>query len=113
MFFNDQDIQIDIVDSNTTRKVLAHSDQLMYVKVMFAKAQTGEILLHKHVHEQVTYVIKGSFKFMIDNGETKEVQTVKEGDSFHFPSDTLHGCIPLEDGGILLDAFTPARADFL
>lgn len=41
MFFNDQDIQIDIVDSNTTRKVLAHSDQLMYVKVMFAKAQTG------------------------------------------------------------------------
>ncbi|KOS03039.1 cupin domain-containing protein [Paenibacillus polymyxa] len=98
MFFNDQDIQFDIVDSNTTRKVLAHSDQLMYVKVMFAKAQTEEILLHKHVHEQVTYVIK---------------QTVKEGDSIHFPSDTLHGCIPLEDGGILLDAFTPARADFL
>ncbi|WP_223830688.1 PTS transporter subunit IIC [Paenibacillus polymyxa] len=58
-------------------------------------------------------IIKSSFKFMIDDGETKEVQTVKEGDSIHFPSDILHGCIPLEDGGILLDAFTPARADFL
>ncbi|WP_017426795.1 hypothetical protein [Paenibacillus sp. ICGEB2008] len=38
MFFNDQDILMDTVDSNTTRKVLAHSDQLMYVKVMFAKS---------------------------------------------------------------------------
>ncbi|WP_019913528.1 cupin domain-containing protein [Paenibacillus sp. HW567] len=113
MFFKDQEIQTDTVDSNTTRKVLAHSEQLMYTKVMFAKAQQGEIPLHKHVHEQVTYVLKGSFQFMIDNGETKDVQIVKVGDSIHFPSDVLHGCIPLEDDGILLDAFTPARADFL
>ncbi|ULO06899.1 cupin domain-containing protein [Paenibacillus sp. 19GGS1-52] len=113
MFFKDQDIQVDTVDSNTTRKVLAHSAQIMYAKVMFAKAGEGEIPLHKHVHEQVTYVIQGSFQFMIDNGETKDVQIVKAGDSIHFPSNVLHGCIPLEDDAILLDAFTPARADFL
>ncbi|MBW4082026.1 cupin domain-containing protein [Paenibacillus sp. S150] len=113
MFYKDQEIPADIVDSNTTRKVLAHSGQIMYAKVMFAKARQGEIPLHKHVHEQVTYVLKGSFRFMLDNGETRDVQIVKEGDSIHFPSDVLHGCIPLEDGGILLDAFTPARADFL
>lgn len=113
MFFNDQEIQSVTVDSNTTRKVLAHSDQLMYTKVMFAKAAEGEIPLHKHVHEQITYVLKGSFQFMIDDGVTQEVQIVKEGDSIHFPSDSMHGCIPLEDDSILLDAFTPARVDFL
>ena len=113
MFFKDEHIQLVTVDNNTTRKVLAHSDQLMYTKVIFAKAQEGEISLHKHVHEQITYVLKGSFQFMIDDGKTKDVQIVKEGDSIHFPSDVLHGCIPLEDGGVLLDAFTPARADFL
>lgn len=113
MFYHDQEIQAVTVDSNTTRKVLAHSDQIMYTKVMFAQAQEGEIPLHKHVHEQVTYVLQGSFQFMIDDGETQDVQTVKAGDSIHFPPHVLHGCIPLEDGGVLLDAFTPARADFL
>ena len=113
MFFKDQNIQFTTVDSNTTRKVLAHSDQIMYAKVFFAKAGEGEIPLHKHVHEQITYVLKGSFQFMIDDGATKEVQIVKEGDSIHFPSNVLHGCIPLEDDGILLDAFTPVREDFL
>ena len=113
MFFHDQEIQHTVVDSNTTRKVLAHSDQIMYAKVMFAKAGEGEIPLHKHVHEQVTYVLQGSFQFMIDDGESRDVQIVRVGDSIHFPSNVLHGCIPLEDDGILLDAFTPARADFL
>lgn len=113
MFFKDEDIQVTTVDSNTTRKVLAHSDQIMYAKVMFAKAGEGEIPLHNHVHEQITYVMKGSFKFMIDDGKTQDVQIVNVGDSIHFPSNVLHGCIPLEDDSILLDAFTPARADFL
>ncbi|CAH1222773.1 hypothetical protein PAECIP111892_05202 [Paenibacillus auburnensis] len=113
MFFKDKEIQTVTVDSNTTRKVLAHSEEIMYAKVMFAKAQEGEIPLHNHVHEQITYVMKGSFQFMIDDGVTKDVQIVKVGDSIHFPSNVLHGCIPLEDDSILLDAFTPARADFL
>jgi quercetin dioxygenase-like cupin family protein len=113
MFFKGQDIEVDSVDSNTTRKVLAHSEQIMFAEVIFAKAQEGEIPLHKHVHEQITYVMKGSFQFMIDDGETQDVQIVKGGDSIHFPSNVLHGCIPLEDDSILLDAFTPARADFL
>jgi quercetin dioxygenase-like cupin family protein len=113
MFFHDQQMEHVTVDSNTTRKVLAHSDQIMYAKVMFAKAQQGEIPLHKHVHEQITYVLQGSFQFMIDDSVAQDVQIVRVGDSIHFPSGVLHGCIPLEDGGILLDAFTPARGDFL
>ncbi|MDO3410990.1 cupin domain-containing protein [Saccharibacillus sp. CPCC 101409] len=113
MFFKDSDIRLDTVDGNTTRKVLAHSPQLMYVKVLFAKAAAGEIPLHKHIHEQVTYVMQGSFRFAIEDGGRREEQIVREGDSIHFPSNALHGCIPLEDDSVLLDAFTPAREDFL
>lgn len=114
MFFKDSNIKLDLVDNNTTRKVLANSDEIMYVKVFFKKTQPNEnITLHSHLHEQLTYVLNGSFKFVIENDENKESQIVKVGDSIHFPSNALHGCIPLEDDSILLDAFTPQRKDFL
>lgn len=114
MFFNNADIKLDKIDDNSSRKVLAHSDNLMNARVFFKQATPNEkVKTHNHVHEQLTYVLKDSFKFEIhENGQVK-AQVVHVGDSIYFPSNVYHGCIPLEDGSELLDSFTPARQDFL
>ena len=106
MFVFNNEVAFDYLDEKSRRKVLCHSDNLMMVEVTFDKGGVGS--MHRHVHEQITYVHKGSFEFTIE-GETR---IVKQGDSLYFPSDALHGCTALEDG-VLIDVFTPERKDFL
>lgn len=106
MFVFNSDVNYDILDEKSRRKILAHDGGMMMVEVTFDKGGVGSV--HTHVHEQITYVAKGSFEFTIE-GETK---VVKQGDSLYFPSNAKHGCVALEDG-ILVDVFTPQRQDFL
>jgi quercetin dioxygenase-like cupin family protein len=88
------------------RRVLASGGGMMTVEFRFAKGSVGA--LHSHVHEQIGYVVSGRFSFTLD-GRT---QTLGPGDSYYVPSNVVHGCEALEDG-VLLDAFTPQRQDFL
>lgn len=114
MFYMKDDLKTQIIDSNSSRQILAHEGGLMNVKVMFNKATPNDdIPVHNHVHEQSTYVLKGSFKFEIRGETGTEVREVHPGDSIYFPSNVFHGCIPLEDDSQLLDSFTPQREDFL
>ena len=46
------------------RKILATSGSLMTVEVTFQKGAIGAV--HSHPHEQVSYIIKGSFEFEMD-----------------------------------------------
>jgi quercetin dioxygenase-like cupin family protein len=92
---------------NVTRQVLADSPGLMTVAFRFATAgATGA--LHSHPHVQSTYVAAGRFRFSI-GGVLREVGP---GDAFVVPGGVEHGCICLEPG-LLIDAFTPRRDDFL
>lgn len=110
MFFFDKDIQWDTIDGNSRRKVLARGGDLMVVKIHFFESKEGQaIATHHHPHEQTAYVHAGSFLFTIDGEE----QVVSEGDSLYFPSHCEHGCIPLANDSILIDAFSPQREDFL
>ncbi len=78
----------------------------MVVEVLFEKGAVGP--LHRHIHEQLTYVLSGHFVFTIDD-ETREV---KAGDTLYKQPNIMHGCKCLE-AGILLDTFTPQREDYL
>lgn len=89
-----------------TRQVLTYNDELMLVKFSFKKGGVGEPHHHKHI--QSTYVNSGHFLFTVDGVEHE----LKTGDSVTVPSDKVHSCIALEDG-VLVDAFTPKRDDFL
>lgn len=114
MFYKYDDIKFDEIDENSYRKVLAHEGGLMYAQVFFRKATPDvEIPTHHHVHEQVTYIMKGSFKFEIVYPDHTDVQEVHVGDSIYFPKNVEHGCIPLEDDSQVLDCFTPQREDFI
>jgi quercetin dioxygenase-like cupin family protein len=94
------------VGQGVRRQVLTHDDRLMVVKVAFDKGGIGS--RHQHLHTQMTYIESGVFTVCV--GDEKRV--LQAGDSFHIPSDVWHGveCI---DAGVLLDVFSPPRADFL
>jgi quercetin dioxygenase-like cupin family protein len=89
-----------------SRKVLSYTPEIMMVEVRFDKGGVGAV--HTHPHVQSTYVKSGSFRFTIDG----EDAIVSEGDTIAFPSNIPHGTVCLEPG-ILVDVFTPMRADFV
>lgn len=89
-----------------TRKVLAHDGSMLAAEVSFKKGSIGTI--HTHTHEQIGYVLKGSFELNI-NGKSC---IIKKGDTYYTEPNLPHGVVALEDGK-LLDIFTPQREDFL
>ena len=94
------------VGSGNRRRVLLHTDELMMVEFAFEKGARG--LLHSHPHVQASYIARGSFEVTVDGRSA----VLFAGQSFVVPSGAEHGVLALEDG-LLVDCFTPARADFL
>ena len=88
------------------RQIMAYDGQLMMVKVDFEKGAIGT--MHEHYHSQATYVASGKFELTI--GDEKRI--LEAGDGYYVAPDELHGCVCLE-AGILIDTFSPVRADFL
>jgi quercetin dioxygenase-like cupin family protein len=93
------------VGPGNKRKILAADGSLMAVEFSFAKGAVGA--LHQHPHEQIGYIVKGSFEFEMD-GVKKRLQA---GDSYYVKPNAPHGVVALEDA-VILDVFTPQRADF-
>ncbi|MDR3251019.1 MAG: cupin domain-containing protein [Tannerella sp.] len=88
------------------RQIMGYDPQLMLVKVEFEKGAVGA--LHTHPHSQSSYVAEGVFELIIGD----EKKTLHKGDGYYVSPDVLHGCTCLE-AGILIDAFSPVREDFL
>ena len=93
--------------NGVNRKLLATGGSLMMTEVCFQKGAVGEI--HSHPHEQVSYIVSGSFEFNLNGMK----QVIHIGDSVYIPTDIPHGVVALEDQSIILDIFTPQREDFL
>ncbi|MBS5586763.1 MAG: cupin domain-containing protein, partial [Clostridiales bacterium] len=66
---------VEHLEGGVTRKILKYGGKLMLVEVTMPKGGTGSA--HKHPHEQISYIARGSFEFTV--GEEKRV--VKAGDS--------------------------------
>jgi len=88
------------------RQVYGYDNTLMMVKAKFITGAVG--VMHRHQHSQVTYVDSGVFEMTI--GDEKKI--IKKGDGYYVPPNILHECVCLESG-ILIDAFSPHREDFL
>lgn len=88
------------------RQIMGYDGQLMIVKVHFDQGAVGT--QHDHYHSQATYVASGKFEVTVE-GETK---VLGAGDGFYIAPDEMHGAVCLEEG-ILIDVFSPHRADFL
>lgn len=88
------------------RRILCENEELMMVEFRFEK--DGQGLWHNHPHTQTTYVSSGSFQFTVGD----ETKILNPGDAMLIPPHAFHKCLCLE-AGILLDAFTPRREDFM
>ncbi|HBJ18894.1 MAG TPA: cupin domain-containing protein [Clostridiales bacterium] len=106
MFVKNQEVIPTDCGEGVSRRILGTGGTLMMVEVTFKKGGVGTP--HTHVHEQVSYVAKGSFDFTL-NGETRRIAV---GDSVYIPSGAVHGTVALEDS-VIVDVFTPIREDFL
>jgi quercetin dioxygenase-like cupin family protein len=107
MFIFGEETQAVHAGDGVNRKLLSHGGSLMMTEVTFQKGAVGDI--HSHQHEQISYIVQGSFEFHLAG----KVQKVEKGDSIYVPSNTLHGVKALDDNSIILDIFTPQREDFL
>lgn len=94
------------VGEGVERKIIARGGKMMAVEVVFKKGSIGAV--HAHPHEQISYILKGSFEFECDG--KKEI--IKAGDSYYVEPHIFHGVVALEDS-VILDLFTPQREDFL
>ncbi|WP_051621326.1 cupin domain-containing protein [Leeuwenhoekiella sp. MAR_2009_132] len=106
LFFKSKKANWEQADSGITRQIVAHNQDLMVVSVKFKPGAIGRI--HDHLHTQGSYVASGKFKITI-NGNS---EILEAGDGFYVPPHAPHGAECLEEG-ILIDAFNPAREDFL
>ncbi|GAB3864425.1 cupin domain-containing protein [Hymenobacter segetis] len=88
------------------RKVLAHGPDLMLTLVAFETDGVGA--RHQHPHAQLSYVESGVFEYTIET----EIHTLRSGDSCYVPPLAWYSVVCTE-AGVLVDAFTPRRDDFL
>jgi quercetin dioxygenase-like cupin family protein len=64
--------------------------------------------IHTHESEQMTYVLQGALRFLVDGEEI----IVREGEVLHIPSGAPHQAEALEDT-FELDVFSPIRKEWL
>ena len=89
-----------------TRKVIGYDDRLMLVKVKFDKGTVAPA--HSYPHSQSSYIESGRFEVTL--GDEKKI--LEAGDGMYVPPEVIHSVIALEEG-IVVDAFSPHREDFL
>jgi quercetin dioxygenase-like cupin family protein len=106
MFTVNREIASVSAGDGVLRKVLSYSENLMVCEITLEKGSV--IAAHAHPHEQITYIISGRCCYTVGE-ETREVG---EGDSVLIPGNVPHSIVVLETMKVI-DAFTPAREDFL
>ena len=97
---------VEQLEPGIRRQLLGYGPDLMLCRIWFDEGAVGQI--HSHPHSQSSYVESGRFRVTID-GEQRELAA---GDAFYVAPHLDHGALCLETG-VLIDAFSPARADFL
>ncbi len=95
------------VRDSVTRRVFSGKKCMLSLNELPAGSQPN---MHKHPHEQLTYIIEGTCKFTLGD----EVFTMSDGDLVLIPPGVMHGLEVTGKKTVLnLDAFSPIREDFL
>ena len=106
MIIKRESAKVTVPVTGITRRLLAHTDQVMLTEHELEK---GAVLPeHNHPHEQLVYLISG--KLLLEMGEEKI--ELNPGDSAAVPSNLNHKAVALEKS-VALDIFSPARKDYL
>jgi quercetin dioxygenase-like cupin family protein len=100
-----QDMPVEHLNPLIDRQFVA-GDRSMLARIVLRK---GSIVpLHSHHNEQITYVLEGVLKFVIEGRDV----VVRSGEILVIPSNLPHSAEALEDT-VDLDIFCPAREDWI
>ena len=104
-FMRWSDVREEWLNKDISRKLAVGKKEMLG----FVFLRKGAIVpAHKHVSEQITFVLKGSMRFKIKGRQ----YTVKQGELLIIPSNVVHEAVALEDTDDL-DCFSPLRRDWL
>ena len=102
---NWNDVELENMNSLLQRQLIVGKD-IMIARVLLKKGSV--VPRHSHHNEQVSYILEGALKFVIDG---KEI-VVKAGEVLCIPSNMPHEAHALEDT-VDIDVFNPPREDWL
>lgn len=102
------DVRLERMRGSIDRRFIA-ADNLMLAQVHFKR---GDVVpRHRHVNEQITYVVEGVLEFWFGDADEQHV-IVRAGEVVSIPSELPHRAIALEDT-FELDIFNPPRQDWI
>ncbi|MEW5982152.1 MAG: cupin domain-containing protein [Acidobacteriota bacterium] len=99
------EIELEKVTEMISRKIVS-GEREMLAQIYLKKGAL--VPMHEHESEQMSYVLQGALKFLIDGEEI----VIREGEVLHIPSMVPHQAEALEDT-FELDVFSPIRQDWL
>ena len=105
-FISAKDIVSEQLDPGITRQILGFGEEIMTCRVVFETGAVGSA--HSHLHSQTTYIESGRFLFEVDGA----FQEFGAGNCVYIAPNLVHGSTCIE-AGVLIDNFSPMRADFL
>ena len=103
--FRWRDVELEQLNPLFDRQLLV-GDKMMLSRIVLRKGCV--VPLHHHENEQISYILEGALKFLID---TREI-VVRSGEVLCIPPNLPHQAEALEDT-LDLDIFYPPRADWL
>jgi quercetin dioxygenase-like cupin family protein len=98
--------------SNVLRRQ-AYTENVMVTVVDFINGPSPAAPLHRHPHEQITYIAEGKVNFIVGEGDGRRATPVEAGDLIVVPPDAPHTVEVLSEAARLIDCFYPIRGDFL
>ncbi len=99
------EIALEKVTEMISRKIVS-GEREMLAQIYLKRGAL--VPMHAHESEQMTYVLQGALRFLVDGEEI----TVREGEVLHIPSRVPHQSEALEDT-LELDVFSPIRAEWV
>jgi unsaturated pyranuronate lyase len=99
------DIEVEELNPLIGRQFVVGAN-VMVARVLLKKG--AHVPLHSHHNEQITYILEGALKFVL---EDKEV-VVRPGEVLCIPPNVPHEAFALEDT-VDLDIFNPPRQDWI
>lgn len=104
-YFKWEDVELEELNPLLQRQMVV-GESMMLARILLKKGAV--VPEHSHHNEQLTYVLEGALKFLIDG---KEI-VVGPGEVLCIPPHMPHQAIALEDT-VDIDVFNPPRADWL
>lgn len=104
-FWRISELKEEWLNPKLSRRLISGKNEMLGYIVLL---KGSVVPAHKHVSEQITFILKGALRFTINGKDT----VVKEGEVLVIPSNVEHAAIAIEDT-IDLDCFSPPREDWL